>query len=135
MTSATSSVKISFSAEQLLEMDASWAKEIFSQGEEAVVFALLALTKRANEAASNSADPSVSPATPSAMIPTYQKPPVKKRKKKSGAKPGHAGSRRESPERVDHFKTHRAATCPDCGNPLNRCRETRKRYIEEIPDV
>ena len=135
MSSATSSLEASFSAGQLLEMDAAQAEAIFEQGKEAVVFALLELAKRANEATNNIADPSANPATPSAMIPPYQKPAAKKRKKKSGAKPGHKGSRRKPPERIDHREKHRATTCPDCGGKLNQCSETRKRYIEDIPDV
>ena len=95
MSSATSATENCLTAEGLLGMDAARAEEIFAQGKEAVVFALLTLAKRANETAfNNTADPSANPATPSAMIPPYQKPSAKSRKKKSGAKPGHAGSRR-----------------------------------------
>ena len=118
-------------SERLPGLTAEQAKAIYAQGEEAVVFALLELAKQLAEARS----PSVNPATPSAMVPTYQKPPVKTRKKKTGAKPGHAGSRRDTPERIDRREEHRAENCPDCGGPLNRCSETRVRYIEDIPDV
>ena len=45
------------------------AEAIYSQGKEAVVFALLELTKRLAEA-QGKADPSVTPSTPSGMIPT-----------------------------------------------------------------
>jgi transposase len=34
----------------------------------------------------------------------------------------------------DETKEHRAKTCPGCGGSLNRCRETRERYTEDIPD-
>lgn len=120
---------------QLLEIDAAEAKAIFEQGEQAVVFALLTLAKQAKEAAGSAADPSTNPATPSAMIPPYKKPPAKKRKKKAGAKHGHSGSRRAKPDKIDHYENHRAEVCPDCGGPLNRCTEQRTRYIEDIPDI
>jgi len=70
------------------------ARELFRQGEEAVVFALLELSKRLAEA-QGKADPSVTPSTPSGMVATYKKPPTSQRgKKRPGAKKGHSGSRR-----------------------------------------
>ena len=108
------------------------ARKIFSQGEEAVVFALLELTKQLAEARS----PSVTPSTPSGMVPVYEKPAKKgKRGKKPGAKQGHRGSRRPPPERIDWEIDHRADCCPDCGGRLKRCEETRTRYTEDIPDI
>jgi transposase len=110
------------------------AREIFAQGEEAVVFALLTLAKLA--AASSPASDSNSPSAPSGMKPPHLKPSAtSKRKKKPGQKPGHIGTRRPKPppERIDACEEHRADRCPDCGGPLNRCAETRKRYIEDIP--
>jgi transposase len=123
--------------QSLANIDVAQAKAIFSQGEEAVVFALLELAKQRAELADKLGEvisPSVNPATPSAMIPTYQKPTVTKRGKKAGAKKNHPGSRREKPDRIDHFQEHRAEACPDCGGPLNQCAETRVRYIEDIPE-
>jgi transposase len=119
------------SPQSLAGIDAAQAKAIFLQGEEAVVFALLDLAKQLAEARS----PSVNPATPSGMIPTYQKPPAKGRKKSPGAKPGHQGSRRAVPAQIDHKKAHRAKDCPDCGSRLKQCSETRTRYTEDIPDT
>jgi transposase len=111
------------------------AVAIFEQGREAVVFALLELTKRLAEAQGKS-NPSATPSTPSGMIPTYQKPTIKPRgKKRPGAKQGHVGARRETPERIDWQVKHRADNCPDCGGRLKRCEETRVRYIEDIPDI
>lgn len=115
----------------LPSITAEQAKAIFAQGEAAVVFALLELAKQLAEARS----PSVNPATPSAMVPTYLKPGIKKRRQKAGAKPGHPGARREQPTRIDQFAEHRATVCPDCGGPLNECAETRVRYVEDIPDT
>jgi len=111
------------------------ATAIFDRGKEAVVFALLELTKRLAEAQGLRSDPSVTPSTPSSMIPTYQKPTIKPGKKKRGARKGHPGSRRQPPERIDWQAEHRADCCPDCGGRLKRCGETRTRYIEDIPDI
>ena len=108
------------------------ARELFRQGEEAVVFALLELTKQLAEARS----PSVKPSTPSGMVAPFQKPTVKKRRKKPpGARKGHAGSRRQTPRRIDRHAEHRIDKCPDCGSRLSRCSETRTRYIEDLPDI
>jgi len=107
------------------------ARELFRQGEEAVVFALLELTKKLAESRS----PSVRPSTPSGMIPVYEKPTKGKRGKKPGAKKGHRASGRSIPQRIDWQAEHRADNCPDCGSRLKRCAETRTRYIEDIPDL
>jgi transposase len=67
------------------------------------------------------------------MIPPYLKPPAPRRKKKPGAKPGHAGSRRKTPEKIDERVEHRLDACPCCGGELQRCQRTRTRIIEDIP--
>jgi transposase len=108
------------------------AERIAEQGEEAVVFALLELAAMLARAEGQRASVS-SPATPSGMVPAHLKPAAKKRGKKPGRKPGHPGSRRHIPDRIDEYKIHRAACCPHCQGPLNRCRETRTRYTEDIP--
>jgi transposase len=128
----TKSIESPVSVEGLTDLDAEKAKAIFAQGEEAVVFALLQLVKQLAD--SRACEPG-NLATPSGMIPPYQKPPGKKRKKKSGAKAKHAGTRRPTPQRIDHYQDHRAESCPDCGGELNRCSETRIRYIEDIPET
>ena len=118
------------------ELTEEQAREIFAQGEEAVVFALLALAKLVAERMVDSAAGSYqTPATPSGMKPPYAKPTPKTRGRKTpGRKPGHPGSRRKVPERIDETKTHQAEVCPDCGGPLKRCAERRKRYTEDIPE-
>jgi hypothetical protein len=56
------------------------AREIYRQGEEAVVFALLALAKqRADQRPPRT--PATAPATPSAVVPTFLKPPADARRK------------------------------------------------------
>lgn len=106
------------------------ARELFRQGEEAVIFALLILTKQLAEARG----PQTTPSTPSGMVPIYEKPPTKSRKKRPGAKPGHIGSRRRTPERIDHRKEHKLSCCPECGGRLKRTGDTRTRYTEDIPE-
>jgi transposase len=75
-----------------------------------------------------------SPSTPSGMVPIYQKPPTPKRRKKPGAKNGHKGSRRKTPEKIDARIEHRLEVCPCCGGPVQRCKRQRKRIIEDIPE-
>lgn len=112
------------------------AREIFAQGEEAVVFALLELAKMlAERNAAQAATSHAAPATPSGMKPPYSKPSARGSRKKPGRKPGHPGSRRSKPERIDKREMHRAEVCPECGGPLCRCAETRTRYTEDIPEV
>jgi transposase len=76
---------------------------------------------------------SPSPSTPSGQIPPHQKPVVKKRRKTPGAKNGHKGSRRKTPEKIDATVEHRLEVCPCCGGELQRCKRQRKRIIEDIP--
>lgn len=114
-------------------LTAEQADEIYRQGKEAVVFALLALAKQLAEAQS---PPTPTPSTPSGMVPPYQKPsPQAGRKKKPGREKGHTGSRRTTPDTIHHQKKHRAACCPDCGGKLTRCNDARTRYTEDIPDI
>ena len=107
------------------------AEAIFEHGRGAVVFALLELTKQLAEARG----PQATPSTPSGMIPVYEKPPAKSRKKRPGAKDGHPGSRRRVPDRIDRRETHTLPCCPDCGGRLKRTGDTRTRYVEDIPQV
>jgi transposase len=108
------------------------ARQIFAQGEEAVVFALLTLAKLAKQKQTVAAD---SPSTPSGMRPVFTKPTTPKRRKKPGRPPGHPGTRRPTPTKIDKSVEHRAEVCPDCGGPLQRCQQTRTRIIEDIPEI
>jgi len=112
------------------------ARTIVAQGAEVAVFAILELSKRlAEQQAKRAAESHQTPSTPSGMKPPYRKPRPKSRKKRPGARPGHPGARRSTPERIDWQQEHRAGRCPDCGGRLNRCQETRTRYVEDIPEV
>src|SRR5512144_1807609 len=113
-------------------LTAEQAALIFQQGQEAVVFALLTLAKQLAEkqaVAPNTPDPS----TPSGQAPPYTKPTGKRRPKAKGAKPGHPGSRRPPPTRIDRREDHTLSTCPKCHGPVRPCRSSRTRVIEDIP--
>ena len=108
------------------------AEAIFRQGKEAVVFALLEMAKMLAERQSPTLA-SPAPTTPSGMVPPYLKPSRRQRRKKPGRKDGHLGARRPPPDRIDHRQEHRAATCLACGGELQRCHDTRTRYVEDMP--
>lgn len=79
----------------------------------------------------------VSASTPSAAVPVHLKPEARadrRRGKRPGAKPGHPGSRRRTPEKIDARADHRLASCPCCGGELQRCNRARTRIIEDIPE-
>ncbi len=112
------------------------ARDIVALGPEAAVFVILELSKQlAEQRAKTAAESHQTPGTPSGMKPPYQKPPPKSRKRRPGAKKGHAGARRETPERIDKRVEHRAKCCPDCGGRLKRCQQTRTRHTEDIPEI
>ncbi len=116
------------------QLTAEQAEQIYSEGKEAVIFALLQLAKMLAEQQQISRPmQSPAPSTPSGMIPPYQKPSARPRRKKPGRKAGHVGERRPPPERIDHREEHRAEVCPFCSGSLHRCSETRIRYVEDIP--
>jgi transposase len=106
------------------------ARDIYRQGESAVVFSLLTLSDRL--AATRSSVPG--PSTPSGMVPPYQKPAKSSGKRRPGREAGHPGSRRPAPDHVDRYEKHRLAHCPHCSGPLKRCEATRTRYTEDIPE-
>ena len=109
--------------------DEETARSLYTQGEKVVIFVLMqlaALALKTNDI--NGTHPSA----PSASVPTFQKEPGKKRKKKSGAKSGHKGFRRPPPNITQRLE-HRATHCPDCGTKLNKRNGVRKRLTEDIP--
>lgn len=116
------------------ELDETQARQLARRGSEAVTIMLLALAKRIAELNSTASHSATTPSTPSAMIPVYEKPSAPVRRKRPGAKNGHPGTRRPPPAKIDHRVEHRLKRCPDCGGPLQRCRRTRTRIIEDIPD-
>src|SRR4051812_38958836 len=97
------------------QLTAEQATLIFHQGQEAVVFALLSLAKQLAERQPAAVR---DPSTPSGQPPPYVKPPAKGRAKAKGAKPGHPGSRRPAPPRVDAREDHTLGACPTCHGPV-----------------
>jgi len=124
-------------------LDEAAARRLHELGTEAVALATLAMSRRIaelNNAGGDAVSPftasSISPSTPSGMVPIYAKPNTsKKRKKKPGGQNGHEGFCRPKPVRIDERKTHRLACCPDCGGELQRCNRSRTRIIEDIPEL
>ena len=112
------------------------AREIYRQGEEAVVFALLQQAKLLTEADHTgvAASNAISPSTPSGMKPVYTKPPASSRRKRPGRRNGHPGARRKVPNRIDRKLDHRLKRCPHCAGQLSRCHQARQRYTEDIPE-
>ncbi len=102
---------------------------------EIVTLALLAAGQRIAELEAQKNGQLPSPSTPSGMVPIYTKPNTPKRRKKSGARNGHEGIRREHPVKIDEQKTHRLKRCPHCSGKLQRCKRSRTRLIEDIPEV
>jgi len=110
------------------------AEAIYAQGPEAVVFVLLALSARLAEQTTSPS--STTPATPSGMVPVYEKPTVSKRPKSPGAKPGHPGACRKPPPEITHRKEHPPLKhCPHCGTRLPAPTERRFRLIEDVPET
>ena len=111
------------------------ADQLYAMGPEAVALLVLATTRRIADLQGrlNDSGP-IDPATPSGQRPIYTKPPARKRKGKPGARPGHKGTRRSKPDRIDRHEEHRLECCPDCGSELQRCRRARTRTIEDILD-
>ena len=115
------------------------AEQIYEQGKEAAVFALLQLAKMAAEQKANNLMAAIAgdPSTPSSQEPVFVKPNKddKKRGKRPGRKKGHKGSRRQRPQRTDRTIEHRADSCPDCGGKLKKCSGTRQGIIEDISEA
>jgi len=116
------------------ELTESQAQRLYRLGPEAVTLALMATSRRIAELQGQSQAQQPSPSTPSGMMPIYTKPNTRKRRKKPGAKKGHAGHRRQTPTRIDKQETHRLKRCPCCGGPLQRCARKRTRFTEDIPE-
>ena len=112
------------------------AEQIYEQGREAVVFALLKQAQMLAEKNNLQVAIATDPSTPSAQKPVFAKPNKndKKRSKKPGCKKGHKGFRRQQPEKINRTVEHRADSCPDCGGKLNKCSQSRERIIEDVPD-
>ena len=112
----------------LLHLTQEQAEEIFKQGEEAVIWALLKLSLLAQSKKEISPDLS----TPSSQIPPYAKPAAKRGRKKRGREAGHKGEHRRPPLVIDRREEHDLRRCPDCGGPVSPSYDERTRVIEDI---
>ncbi|MFN8575162.1 MAG: IS66 family transposase [Gemmatimonadaceae bacterium] len=115
------------------ELDEAQARQLYRLGPEAVTLALLALTRRIAQL-QPCGNASITPATPSGMIPVYSKPAAPKRRRRPGARNGHPGARRAPATRIDQRAEHRLEQCPDCGGALQRSARRRTRIVEDIPE-
>jgi len=129
------SVKALIDAAVRGELRESEVRLLCIQAPEIIILALLAAGKRIAELQGRPGSDASSPFTPSGMVPVYEKPSAKKRRKKPGAKDGHPGRRREKPKQITHRRTHRLKRCPHCDGPLQRCERTRTRTTEDIPET
>jgi transposase len=75
------------------------------------------------------------PDTPSGMKPAYAKPVPAKRGRRPGAKEGHQGHSRHIPDKAGEIVEHRLGNCPDCRGELSELKQTRSRFIEDIPPI
>ena len=117
------------------ELTEDQAEQLAGQAPEVVKLVLLAAAERIAELRAKLTGPTrIDPSTPSGQRPPYTRPPAPKRKGKPGAKPGHKGRCRPKPERIDRRQEHRLPCCPDCGGRLQRCKRTRVRTIQNLPD-
>ncbi|MCX6619260.1 MAG: IS66 family transposase [Acidobacteria bacterium] len=115
------------------QLTESQAQELARCGRPLLEVVLLAAAHRIAELKAK-IEPSsrIDPSTPSGQRPVYTKPPAPRREGKPGAKPGHVGSRRPAPPRIDRREEHRAEVCPDCGGELQRCKRKRTRTVEDV---
>ena len=109
------------------------AEELSALGKEVTKLALLLAARRIAELQGQLALAGPDhPSTPSGQKPPYAKPPAPKRQGNPGARIGHVGARRPTPERIDRHEEHRLEVCPLCGGELQRCKRTRRRTVEDI---
>lgn len=120
------------------ELSKSMIADVWSRGVEATLAVMLAVNERmaaqVRQLASGAA-PAAGAHTPSGAIPVYQKPAAGKRRKKPGAKAGHAGARRESPPPDRTVEHPELAACPECGTPLPPASRTRERTVQDVTDA
>lgn len=115
------------------ELTEAQADELAAIDADLLKLVLLAAARRIAELQGQLAGPAkIDPATPSGQRPIYAKPAASTRRKKPGAKVGHAGARRPAPDQIDRREEHRLDVCPDCGGELQRCDRTRTRTVEDI---
>jgi len=105
------------------------AERVYELGRDAVTAFVLATAKRITEMG-----PAPGPHTPSASIPPYAKPSAPTRgRKRPGARAGHKGRRRPTPEPDQRIEVEALTRCPECGGPVMPATRRRTRTIEDMP--
>jgi hypothetical protein len=102
----------------------------------AVLMAITAGCRTLAAGSASAAAPQASgPHTPSGAVPPYAKAPASRsRRKRPGAKPGHKGHRRPSPQALDRVvQVAELCACPECNGAVNAARRRRRRVVEDIP--
>lgn len=100
-------------------------------GAEAARAVMLAASARIAELRGDAAP---GPHTPSGAIPPHAKGGRgSRRRKRPGARDGHGGHRRPTPEPDERVEVGELTSCPDCGGPVHAARRRRKRTIEDMP--
>ena len=101
------------------------AERVYELGRDAVTAFVLATAKRITEMG-----PAPGPHTPSASIPPYAKPSAPTRgRKKPGARAGHKGRRRPTPQPDQRIEVEELTRCPECGGRVMPGGRKRDRYV------
>ena len=121
------------------EVSEERAARVYELGRDAVCAFVLATAKRFSELAANTGPHTLGPHTtgphtPSGAIPPYAKPASKRRGKRPGAREGHDGRRRPSPEPDERIEVEPLTTCPDCHGGVHPATRRRTRTIEDMPE-
>jgi hypothetical protein len=117
------------------EVTKAVAARVHGFGPDAVLAFMLAARDRIAELAGADGPSAPGPHTPSGSVPPHAKPPSpKRRRKKPGARNGHAGRRRPAPPIDQRVELEALTTCPDCHGPVRPARRRRRRTIEDMPE-
>lgn len=116
------------------QVDKAMGNALYLMGSDAVVAFMLAIGQAH---AQKSLEPQAhGPNTPSGSIPVYLKPSSKGKgsKKTPGAKMGHKGVRRPTPQTTTTITVPDLQACAKCGEPLRPASSFRERIVEDMPE-
>ena len=116
------------------QVDAAMGKALYLMGSDAVIAFSLAISH------AHSAVPADTqahgPNTPSGSVPVYLKPQANgKHRKTPGAKAGHKGVRRPTPQPNVTIRVPDLLACAKCGEALAPSSSTRDRIVEDMPEA
>ena len=113
------------------ELSDEQAERVYELGRDAVTAFVLATARRLAELAGAGTS---SPHAPPASTPPYAKPPASTRRRgKPGARDGHEGRRRPTPQPDERVEVKALTTCPECNGDVHPATRTRTRIIEDMP--